>query len=139
MVVTHGTDTLIETAAFLARSHADSFPDKVICVTGAMRPERFVDTDAQFNLGVCFGALDCAAPGVYVCMNGRVRSWNRKAFVCLIPTCTSHLVWIPLHPSNSNLHFSSISVFSIAMHCGFIALFVALFILRASLSGFQSG
>ena len=42
-----------------------------------MRPERFVDTDAHFNLGLCFGVLAVAAPGVYVCMSGQARPWQR--------------------------------------------------------------
>eukprot|EP00933_Yihiella_yeosuensis_P064306 TRINITY_DN67652_c0_g1_i1.p1 TRINITY_DN67652_c0_g1~~TRINITY_DN67652_c0_g1_i1.p1 ORF type:complete len:194 (+),score=30.93 TRINITY_DN67652_c0_g1_i1:74-655(+) len=76
VVVTHGTDTLIETAQYLARHYNKELPPKKICLTGAMRPERFVDTDAHFNLGVCFGALSVVEPGVYVCMNGRVRAWD---------------------------------------------------------------
>eukprot|EP00435_Cladocopium_sp_Y103_P060895 s349_g22.t1 len=82
IVITHGTDTLIETAKYLGSRHADggtdtSLADELrICLTGAMRPERFVDTDAHFNLGVCFGVLSVCAPGVYVCMNGRAHPWH---------------------------------------------------------------
>eukprot|EP00930_Biecheleria_cincta_P009683 TRINITY_DN11149_c0_g1_i1.p1 TRINITY_DN11149_c0_g1~~TRINITY_DN11149_c0_g1_i1.p1 ORF type:complete len:229 (+),score=36.97 TRINITY_DN11149_c0_g1_i1:37-723(+) len=79
IVVTHGTDTMIETAQFLGRRQREEgskLASKRICLTGSMRPERFVDTDAHFNLGVCFGALSLASPGVYVCMNGRVHSWD---------------------------------------------------------------
>lgn len=75
VVVTHGTDTLVETASYLGRRHAELMPEKVVCITGAMRPERFVDSDAHFNMGVCFGALALAPPGVYVCMNGAVHPW----------------------------------------------------------------
>jgi len=72
ILVTHGTDTLIETASYLGGRHAELFPEKVVCVVGSMRPEKFVDTDAHFNVGVAFGALSLASPGVYVCMNGCV-------------------------------------------------------------------
>merc|ERR1711933_566606 len=76
IIVTHGTDTLIDTAQFLGRRQ-QQLAGKRICVTGAMLPERFVDSDAHFNLGVCFGALSLAAPGIYVCMNGSVHPWDR--------------------------------------------------------------
>ena len=79
IVITHGTDTLIETAKYLgSRSTAEgsALSSKHICLTGAMRPERFVDTDAHFNLGVCFGVLSVCPPGVYVCMNGRAHPWT---------------------------------------------------------------
>ncbi|CAE7227511.1 ASP1 [Symbiodinium natans] len=75
VIITHGTDTLIETACFLGK-HAGKLATKCICLTGAMLPEKFVDTDAHFNMGVCFGALNTAMPGIYVCMNGRVREWT---------------------------------------------------------------
>merc|ERR1712232_1245405 len=50
---------------------------KRVLVTGAMRPERFVDTDAHFNLGACIGALNTTLPGVYLCMNGRIHCWSQ--------------------------------------------------------------
>ncbi|HTH72033.1 MAG TPA: asparaginase domain-containing protein [Candidatus Pristimantibacillus sp.] len=74
IIVTHGTDTMIETAEVLAR-----VPDKVIILTGAMRPEKFSDSDAPFNVGVAIGALQVLRPGVYVAMNGRVYSWDKIA------------------------------------------------------------
>jgi len=54
-------------------------PDKVIILTGAMRPEKFSDSDAPFNVGVAIGALQVLRPGVYVAMNGRVYSWDKIA------------------------------------------------------------
>lgn len=75
IIITHGTDTLVETACYLG-NRAGNLATKRICLTGAMLPEKFVDTDAHFNMGVCFGALDVAMPGIYVCMNGRVREWS---------------------------------------------------------------
>merc|ERR1712039_701115 len=81
IIITHGTDTLIDTAAFLGKrikesSNDDSLRNKRVCLVGAMRPERSVDTDAHFNLGVCFGVCAAAAPGVYLCMNGRAHNWD---------------------------------------------------------------
>ena len=76
IVVTHGTDTLIDSAAVLGKSAELAALGKTIIVTGAMRPERFSNSDAKFNVGVAFGALECAAPGVYVAMCGRVRKWD---------------------------------------------------------------
>lgn len=65
-VVTHGTDTMLETAAYLARQVAD----RRVVLTGAMRPERFSDSDAALNLGCAVGALHLVTPGVYVTMHG---------------------------------------------------------------------
>jgi L-asparaginase len=76
IVVTHGTDTLIDSAAVLGKSTELAALGKTIIVTGAMRPERFTNSDAKFNVGVAFGALECAVPGVYVAMCGRVRKWD---------------------------------------------------------------
>ncbi|GAB5368372.1 hypothetical protein AAMO2058_001313700 [Amorphochlora amoebiformis] len=75
VVVTHGTDTLIETAKFLEEAYKwkKNLKRKVIVVTGAMRPEKFVDSDADFNLGTAIAALDVCKPGVYVAMNARIR------------------------------------------------------------------
>jgi L-asparaginase len=67
ILVTHGTDTMTQTAAALA-----GLPDKVVVFTGAMQPARFRDSDAVFNLGCAVGALQALAPGVYIAMNGVV-------------------------------------------------------------------
>jgi L-asparaginase len=72
IIVTHGTDTMIETAKKLS-----SIKDKVIVLTGAMRPERFRDSDADFNLGTAIGGINVLENGVYIAMNGRVCSWNK--------------------------------------------------------------
>lgn len=76
LIVTHGTDTMVETAQYLGKQHHVKMPGKTICITGAMRPERMVDTDAHFNMGVTFGALNMATPGVYLCMGGIVHPWD---------------------------------------------------------------
>lgn len=68
IVVTHGTDTMTETAKVLAAQ----VPDKVIVLTGALSPARFAQTDAHFNLGMAFATAQIAAPGVYIAMSGEV-------------------------------------------------------------------
>jgi L-asparaginase len=67
VLVTHGTDTMAETAKVLA-----DIPDKVIVLTGAMAPARFAASDAIFNVGCAVGAVQSLPPGVYLAMNGRV-------------------------------------------------------------------
>ncbi len=67
IVVTHGTDTMTDTAAVLAR-----VAGKTIVLTGALSPARFAETDAPFNLGMAFAAAQTAAPGVYIAMSGQV-------------------------------------------------------------------
>jgi L-asparaginase len=66
IIITHGTDTMIETAEYLA-----TINDKTIILTGAMRPERFSDSDADFNIGVAVGAVQALQQGIYVIMNGK--------------------------------------------------------------------
>ena len=71
VVVTHGTDTLIESARHVARSGSAAGKTVVFC--GAMKPERFKDSDAAFNLGGAVAAAGVLPPGsVAVCMGGRV-------------------------------------------------------------------
>lgn len=69
VLVTHGTDTMVDTAKFLGE-----VSDKTVVFTGAMRPARFTDTDALFNVGVAIGALRSQSSGVYVAMSGQVFS-----------------------------------------------------------------
>lgn len=66
-LVTHGTDTMVETARALRGGGG-----KVIVLTGAMQPARFRQTDAVFNIGCAFTAVQLLPPGVYIVMNGRV-------------------------------------------------------------------
>jgi len=72
VLVTHGTDTMIESARVLS-----DIAGKTIVMTGSMRPEKFSDSDAEFNLGLALGALNVLPPGVYIAMSGRVYPWNR--------------------------------------------------------------
>jgi len=67
IVVTHGTDTMIQTALALR-----GIPGKTIVLTGSMQPARFRVTDAEFNLGTAVAAVQTLPPGVYLAMNGRV-------------------------------------------------------------------
>lgn len=67
IIVTHGTDTMVETATVLR-----SVPGKTIVLTGAMQPARFRRTDATFNFGMAVGAVSALPPGVYIAMNGRL-------------------------------------------------------------------
>lgn len=66
-VVTHGTDTMVETAEALA-----GIAGKTIVLTGALSPARFRSTDAVFNIGLAVGAVQSLEPGVYIAMSGRV-------------------------------------------------------------------
>jgi L-asparaginase len=72
IVLTHGTDTMVETAAVLARS----VPGKTIVLTGAMIPIAFGSSDGLFNLGGALAVAQVLGPGVYVVMNGRVFKWD---------------------------------------------------------------
>lgn len=67
IVITHGTDTMTETAKVLA-----AIPGKTMVLTGALSPARFADTDAPFNLGMAFATAQVAAPGVWIAMSGQV-------------------------------------------------------------------
>lgn len=66
ILITHGTDTMTETAAAL-----QNIPGKTIVLTGALNPARFRGSDAIFNIGGAVAAAQIA-PGIYIFMNGRV-------------------------------------------------------------------
>jgi L-asparaginase len=67
ILITHGTDTMVETARAL-----DAINEKVIVLVGSLSPARFKGSDAEFNIGFALGALQACSAGVYVAMNGRV-------------------------------------------------------------------
>lgn len=67
ILVTHGTDTMVETAQAL-----QGLEGKTIVLTGAMQPARFRQTDAVFNIAAAFTAVQLLPPGVYIAMNGRL-------------------------------------------------------------------
>ena len=67
VLITHGTDTMAETARYL-----QGIDGKTIVLTGALSPARFRNSDAAFNVGCAVGAVQSLPAGVYVAMNGRV-------------------------------------------------------------------
>lgn len=67
ILITHGTDTMAETAQVLS-----SLSDKTIVLTGAMQPARMRRSDAVFNIGFAWAAVQLVPPGVYIAMNGEV-------------------------------------------------------------------
>ncbi|MBS7671560.1 asparaginase domain-containing protein [Croceicoccus gelatinilyticus] len=67
VVITHGTDTMTETAKALAH-----LKDRTIVLAGALAPARFKESDAPFNLGMAFACCQAAQPGVWITMNGTV-------------------------------------------------------------------
>jgi L-asparaginase len=67
VLVTHGTDSMVDTARELA-----SIKGKVIVLTGALNPARFQGSDAVFNIGCAVAAVQTLPDGVYITMNGRV-------------------------------------------------------------------
>jgi L-asparaginase len=73
IVITHGTDTMVETAAALARG----VRGKTIVLTGAMIPYAFGSSDGLFNLGSALSLVQVLPPGVYIAMNGRHFEWNK--------------------------------------------------------------
>ena len=74
ILVTHGTDTMVETAAVLAQGLAVA--DKTVVLTGAMVPFAFGSSDGLFNLGSALSFVQVLPPGVYIAMNGRCFAWH---------------------------------------------------------------
>jgi L-asparaginase len=68
IIITHGTDTMTETAKVLA----EAVPGKTIVLTGALTPARFAESDAGFNMGMAFATTQVATPGVWIAMSGEV-------------------------------------------------------------------
>ena len=73
IVITHGTDTMTETAAAIARAVSD----KTVVLTGAMIPYAFGSSDGLFNLGSALSFVQVLSPGVYIAMNGKCFPWDR--------------------------------------------------------------
>jgi len=71
-VITHGTDTITQTAAMLG----PSLIGKTVVLTGAMVPYTFGSSDGLFNLGTALAFVQTLEPGVYVAMNGRCFPWD---------------------------------------------------------------
>ena len=72
IIITHGTDTIIETAKFLSQ-----IKNKTIILTGAMRPERFSNSDANINIGVAIGGVQLLKKGVYIALNGLIMPFDK--------------------------------------------------------------
>ncbi len=72
IIITHGTDTMLETAKAISE-----IKDKTIIITGAMRPERFSNSDAPINIGTAIGAINALENGVYIAMQGIVFRWDK--------------------------------------------------------------
>ena len=75
IVITHGTDTMVETATALAHSLPGG--GKTVVLTGAMIPYAFGSSDGLFNLGSALSFVQVLPPGVYIAMNGRCFEWDR--------------------------------------------------------------
>ena len=74
IVITHGTDTMVETARALPRPQDTA---KTIVLTGAMIPYAFGSSDGLFNLGSALSFVQALPPGVYLAMNGRCFEWDK--------------------------------------------------------------
>jgi L-asparaginase len=72
IVITHGTDTMEETARVLGQA----LTDKTVVLTGAMIPYKFGSSDGLFNLGSALAFVQCLREGVYIAMNGRCFHWD---------------------------------------------------------------
>ncbi len=73
IIITHGTDTMAETARLIGTAKLD----KTIVLTGAMIPYKILDSDALFNFGTAFSAVQLLPSGVYIAMNGRIFDWDK--------------------------------------------------------------
>ena len=72
IVITHGTDTMTETAKILA----EKVKDKTVVLTGAMIPYKFGSSDGLFNLGSALAFVQTLPHGVYIAMNGKIFNWD---------------------------------------------------------------
>jgi L-asparaginase len=73
IVITHGTDTMTDTAKFLAKE----ISNKTVVLTGAMIPIKFGSSDGLFNLGSALAFAQSLPHGIYVAMNGRYFYWDK--------------------------------------------------------------
>jgi L-asparaginase len=74
IVITHGTDTMVETARAIAEAHLS---DRTVVLTGAMIPYAFGSSDGLFNLGSALSFAQVLPVGVYIAMNGQYFGWDR--------------------------------------------------------------
>ncbi len=73
IIITHGTDTMVDSASYLAKS----MTDKTIVLVGAMVPYMISQSDALFNLGCALTAVQLLPAGIYITMNGKVFAWDK--------------------------------------------------------------
>lgn len=73
IIITHGTDTMTETAEVLGQR----IKDKKIVLLGAMIPYSFDNSDSMFNLGCAITAVQSISNGVYITMNGKIFTWDK--------------------------------------------------------------
>jgi L-asparaginase len=73
ILITHGTDTMVATAKFLAKN----IKDKTVVLFGSMLPYSVKNSDALFNLGVALSAVQLKKQGVYIAMNGQVFEFDK--------------------------------------------------------------
>jgi len=73
LVITHGTDTMVQTAEHLARQPLN----KTIVLVGAMLPYKIGGSDALFNLGCALTAVQLLPHGIYITMNGKIFDWDK--------------------------------------------------------------
>ncbi|MBT6480842.1 MAG: asparaginase [Gammaproteobacteria bacterium] len=72
IVITHGTDTMVDTARVL-----HTIPNKTIVLTGALSPALFKNSDAMFNIGAALTAAQTKLAGVYIAMNGVIFDYDK--------------------------------------------------------------
>lgn len=90
IIITHGTDTMLKTAEKLSNVQG-----KTIVLTGAMLPDKFVNSDAKFNIGMAVAATQSLSPGVYIALYGRVVPWTEfkeltKEYETRVKEITTH-------------------------------------------------
>ena len=73
ILITHGTDTMVETATYLAKS----LKEKTVVLFGSMIPYSIDNSDALFNLGVALSAVQLKEPGIYIAMNGQIFNFDK--------------------------------------------------------------
>ena len=72
IIITHGTDTMVETAGVLGKN----LKGKTVVLVGALIPYAFGASDALFNLGCAFAAVQTLMAGAYITMNGKIFPWD---------------------------------------------------------------
>lgn len=76
ILITHGTDTMVETAQHIANKQPQLLTKKTIVLVGAMIPHEIRYSDAMFNIGFALGAVNALENGIYIAMNGEIFAWN---------------------------------------------------------------